>query len=216
MGKCLHRLERTNYRSVSIDNNLNALNDDSPTRIANNSETAIDLSLCSPSLSLNFDWSVFQSPLDSNHCSIIIETQDRPSDPPLPFTSWNLKQADWLKFSSATAWQYLPVVDVNNIYLISDLYERFTLACEESILKCIASKFYSRPWWSDEVKASKQRREIFYQTYRRTQPIADIIRWTQARAEHKSKIRTAKQTIWRNYVSVLKYGGLVWCLIRFG
>ena len=33
-----------------------------------------------------------------------------------------------------------------------------------------------------------------------------MIRWKRARAEHKSKIRTAKQTSWRNYVSVLKYG----------
>ena len=56
------------------------------------------------------------------------------------------------------------------------------------------------------MKASKQRREIFYQTYRQTRTITDMVRWKRARAEHKSKIRTAKQTSWRNYVSDLKYG----------
>ena len=36
------------------DNNLNIWNDGSPTRIADNSETAIDLPLCSPSISFKF------------------------------------------------------------------------------------------------------------------------------------------------------------------
>ena len=56
MGKCFHRFERMNFRSFLSDNNLNILNDGSPTRIADNSDTAIDLSLCSPSISFNFDW----------------------------------------------------------------------------------------------------------------------------------------------------------------
>ena len=33
-----------------------------------------------------------------------------------------------------------------------------------------------------------------------------MVCWKRALAEHKSKIRTAKQTSWRNYVSELKYG----------
>ena len=92
-----------NFRSFLSDNNLNILNDGSPTRIADSSDTAIDLSLCSPSISFNFDWSVFKSPLDSDHCPIIIETQDSPPEPLLP--PWNLKRTDWFKFSSLSAWQ---------------------------------------------------------------------------------------------------------------
>ena len=57
-----------------------------------------------------------------------------------------------------------------------------------------------------EIRASKQRREIFYQKYRRTRTIADMVRWKRVRAEHKSKIRTAKQNSWINYISDLKYG----------
>ena len=122
------------------ENYFNILNNGSPARIADNNETAIDLSLRSPSISLSFDWSVFKSPLDREHCPIIIETQDSPPEPHL--LSWNLKQADWHKFSSSTAWQNLPSVDINNVNLISDLYEQFFLACEESIPKCLPSKFY--------------------------------------------------------------------------
>ena len=80
--------------------NLMVLNDGSPTRIADNSETTIDLSLCYPSISFNFDWSVFQSALDSDHCPVVVEIQDNSSVPLLP--SWNLKRADWHKFSSST------------------------------------------------------------------------------------------------------------------
>jgi len=100
---------------------LNVSNDGSPARIADNSETAFDLSLCSPYISLKFDWSVSQSPLNSDHCPIIIETLDSPPEPHLP--SWSLIQADWHNFSSSTAWQNLPSVDVNNVHLIFDLYE---------------------------------------------------------------------------------------------
>ena len=182
------------------------MNDCSPTRIADNSETAIDLSFCSLSISFNFDWSVSRSPLDSDHCPIMIATQDSPPEPRLP--SWNLKHADWHNLSTSTAWHNLSSVDLNNLDLISDLYDQFDLACEESIPKFVPSKFYPRPWWSDDIKASKQRRETFYQTYWRTRTIAEMVRWKRARAEHKSKIRTAKQTSWRNYVSDLKYGAL--------
>ena len=81
-GKCLHRFERTIIEAFLSDYNMN-INDGSPTRIADNSETAFDLSLCSPSISFNFDWSVFKSPLDSDHCPVIIETQDSPHEPPI-------------------------------------------------------------------------------------------------------------------------------------
>ena len=68
MGKYLHTFERTNYiEALLTEYNLNVMNDSSPTTTANNSETAIDLSFCSPSISFNFDWSVSRSPLDSDH-----------------------------------------------------------------------------------------------------------------------------------------------------
>ena len=79
----------TNTRGRSIEaflaeNNLNILNDGSPTRIAISSETAIDLSFCSPSIFFRFDWSVYGSPLVSDHCPVIIETDDITPEPSPP------------------------------------------------------------------------------------------------------------------------------------
>ena len=58
--------------------NLNILNNGSPTRIWENSETAIDLSICSPRLQTTIEWTTFDSQRDGNHCRILITMTDRP------------------------------------------------------------------------------------------------------------------------------------------
>ena len=78
-------------------NNLVILNDERPTRIGYNSESIIDLSLCSPSISLELDWNILDTPLDSDHCPIIIKLPDNHTPP--HGTSWNLKNANWEIFS---------------------------------------------------------------------------------------------------------------------
>jgi hypothetical protein len=54
------------------NNNLNILNTGQPTRIASGSETAIDLSICSPQLQSGLNWNVYSTPLGSDHCPIYI------------------------------------------------------------------------------------------------------------------------------------------------
>ena len=42
--------------SFLLNNRMNLLNDGSPSRITQNSETAINLSICSPSIAMKFNW----------------------------------------------------------------------------------------------------------------------------------------------------------------
>ena len=55
-----------------VENGLCLLNTGEPTRISSHSSTAIDLSLCSAGLSMDLAWNVLESPLDSDHCPIVI------------------------------------------------------------------------------------------------------------------------------------------------
>ena len=69
--------ERTDPRGVIMANtidslNLVLLNSGQPTRITLESETAIDLSICSPTLAPQLTWDVLPSSHDSDHNPVII------------------------------------------------------------------------------------------------------------------------------------------------
>ena len=69
--------ETTNARGKIIEYfitnaHLNLLYSEKPTIVAYPTETAIDLSICSPKLQINMEWSVHPSPGDSDDCPIII------------------------------------------------------------------------------------------------------------------------------------------------
>ena len=187
-----------------LRNNLVILNDSNPTRIGYNSETIIDLSLCSPAISLNFDWSVLSTPLDSDHCPIIIKLPD--ADPPPPTTSWNIKNANWDIFTNCPAWDNLPPVEGDNDYLLDDFYGRLMQASAEGIPQFTPCKFYPKPWWTDELKASKQKREYFYRKYRQVQTNENLVRWKHARAQHKYAVNREKKRSFRESMSEMHYG----------
>ena len=105
-----------------LANNLVILNDGAPTRIGYGSESVIDLSICSPAISLNMNWTVLDTPLDSDHCPIIIKLPDSQFQSPAP--SWNIKKANWTLFYNCPVWNDLPNIQGDNEALIEDFYDR--------------------------------------------------------------------------------------------
>ena len=57
---------------ILTDKNLCLLNSGAPTRIGYGSESAIDVTLCTATLTPIMDWTVSTSPGDSDHCPIAI------------------------------------------------------------------------------------------------------------------------------------------------
>ena len=186
------------------DNNLVLLNDNSPTRIGYNSETTIDLSICSPSISLALDWEVLSSPRGSDHCPIIIKLPD--TENPSLAPSWSIKRANWEIFSACPSWNNLPPTDGDKDLLLDDFYSRLMNACDEGIPKYTPCKFYPKPWWTPELRVSKQKREHHYQKYRRSRNVEDLYNWKRARAQHKNNVRKAKELSFREKCTTLKYG----------
>ena len=73
-------------------NALNVMKDGTPTRIASTSETAVDVSLCSPDLESHLQWSVYPTCRDSDHNSVISiskKSLERPGE------IRNFERADW-------------------------------------------------------------------------------------------------------------------------
>ena len=176
------------------------LNDGRPTRVGYSSQTAIDLTISSPTIYTDFSWNVSNTPLDSDHCPITITLNDSSSN--TTETSLNLKGADWTLFRNSDAWHSLPSVDsTDNPDLITDFYQRIRRASSDSIPSFTPSKFYPKPWWTAELSTSRQTREHLYQQYRHRQTHDNMLRWKRARAKHKNLIKRAKQESFRTWVS---------------
>ena len=79
-----------------------------------------------------------------------------------------MREAQWELYASSKALDDIPEkVEEDCKGLIEDIYKRINQASMEAIPMKQWSLFYPNPWWSNEVKESKMKRERLYQEYRR-------------------------------------------------
>ena len=184
----------TNSRGRTVESVINEnecilLNDGSPTHIYNYRESAIDLTLVSPEIAPLLDWSALSSPGGSDHCPIIITYFNNTSNGGTDDGTerWNYKRADWDAFAEHKVWKTVPEETelMTTEELMEDLYNRFYAAAKECIPTYKKAKYFPKPWWTEELKQSKQKRERLYQKYRRNKTEQNLIAWKRARAQHK-------------------------------
>ena len=193
----------TDARGRAVETFINTsdlilMNNGTPTHPNINNDSAIDLSLCSPAISLDFEWNVIPSLYDSDHFPITLTTEITEPDPsPIRL----IKKADWNLFHASQAWNNLPQELPTNDETLKIFYERMNTACNEAIPQTVPSKFFPKPWWTPELTLTRSRRERFYQIYRRTRNLQAGIRWRKARAEHKNLVRLSKEKSWKEYIS---------------
>jgi len=186
-------------------NNLNILNDGTPTRIGYQTETAIDLTMCSPVIEPDLQWSVSTSPWDSDHCPIVITFLPNIITDSSNRTRWNTRKANWTRYRSSATWENLPEDEATAADLIDDFYERVNTAAGESIPRYITSKYYPKPWWTPAVAQSRRERERLYQRYRRDKTATNLIAWKRKRAEHKILIVKSKKESWMEFTGSINY-----------
>lgn len=104
---------------------------------------------------------------------------------------WNIRAADWDTYKNSSVWYNLPEdIDSRSCeQIVRDLYNRFEDASNEAIPKYKLGKLFPKPWWSHEVKTSKEKREHLYQKYRRNKTLTNLINWKRYRAKHKQLIK---------------------------
>ena len=192
----------TIVESFMRDKELNILNNGSPTRVGYQTETAIDLTLCSPEIAAMAEWRVYTSPRDSDHCPVVITLMN--DNLPLDCTEkYNMKRADWKVYEKCDAWKDMIDNGDGNNELLQEFYERIWQASDAAIPKSKISKFYPKPWWTPEVKKSKQIRERLYQLYRRNKSYTNLINWKRKRAQHKKLVRESKRSSWIQFVETI-------------
>ena len=120
--------------------------------------TSFDISLCHPSLFLDYNWSVCEDQHNSDHFPIIIEQKTFSTDDYNP--KWKLNRSNWDIFNSLCTCKLVP----ENFKKSSDSIADFTSSpieiCKERIPQSSTNPSKSNPWYNDDYKeAIKQRKQ---------------------------------------------------------
>ena len=204
-----------------LDNNqLVLLNKGDSTHfsLAHNSESAIDLSICSPQISTYFDWSVDSDVHHSDHYPIKICTTF-PADQDATMGSvprWNLQKADWEKFQQFCDIEHDDFQSPEQgIKLLTDT---IVLAAEASIPQTSPSSQHKRvPWWSSVVAHAIAKRKRAFRQYLRHKNNDTLLIRNRERAKCRKTIREAKRASWDSFLSQLNYRtplSKIWQIVR--
>ena len=149
-------------------NPISILNDGSFTyhNIYNNSYSAIDLSICSSSIYLDFEWSVDEFLNGSDHYPIYLKTVKNIPSSSTP--KWKLEQADWTKYSQDIVLNRKFESFENHVTAYEYLSDLILTSGNTNIPKTKALPHRPAvPWWNKEC--SKLRRTIrkLYRRYKK-------------------------------------------------
>ena len=202
-----------------LDNNdMTLMNDGSPTRhdVFHNSDSAIDLTICSPSLRLDYQWSVDENDHGSDHWPVHLKYVQNIPSPCLP--KWKSGEADWKLFNNSTDVD----CEFNDFQTPISAYEYLM-----SIILCGAMLSIPRtsgkpcrpvvPWWNDACALSRKITRTCYKRYRRYPCLVNKITYRRALAKQKKIFKQARRESFIKYISELKNDSplnLVWNRIR--
>lgn len=188
--------------NVILNNNLSLLNTGESTHfhVQSGSSHAIDITLCSPELLLNYQWKTCDELYGSDHTPILVEKANDNNLPDRP-VSYNVKRADWKLFQELTSINEsnmdLPIDD-----LIMNFNDTIYTAADMSIPKTSPLTRAKRvPWWTPVCSQLNAERKRALRRYQRSKLQVDKIIYQRARAGaqyHKSQIKKAS---WREYIS---------------
>jgi len=191
------------FENIISNNDVYLLNNGQATHfhIQTATSSAIDISLCSPEISLDLNWSVLDDTYGSDHFPLMI----RESEPAevIREQRYVMKKADWKLYKQCTETGLTadsPTIDED----VKNFNDLVTRACNLSIPRATGpGRRRPNPWWNDECTLANMERKRALRKYQRTKCIADRItlRRTTARATYVKN--QARKNSWNDYISTL-------------
>ena len=177
--------------------------------------SALDLSLCHPSLYLDFDWSVCEDQHGSDHFPIVIESIKTFEEDHNP--KWKLNKANWDLFHTLCDESLTTTSLSDSTDRIADFTSSLIDISERCIPKPSPNPKKSSPWYNDDCKeVIKQRKETLSRFCKF--PTKDNLNTYRVfRAKACRTIKSSKRKSWRTYVSNLNYKTpikKVWDMVR--
>ena len=217
-----HRRLTSDVRGSTVEHfllmsSLCLFNDGSPTYLhpGNGAQSALDLSLCSPSLFQDLTWKIFPDLCGSDHHPIILKFN---SESPKMSPRWLLSKADWETFealcSESITEGVLEFAD-NPVELLSEL---ITDAAKQAVpISSGNSIRVRRPWFNDECKILVRNRRSAQKAYEKHPDPDHRAAFNRARAKARAGISKAKKESWRGFISKLNHRTAsknIWDMVR--
>lgn len=187
------------------------LNTGEPTRhnVANNSFSAIDLSISSATLAPKTKWKVLIDYNCSDHWPISIQLLDQ--SPLIPFPpKWNTKNPNWALYSDllsqSTMENPIEIESIFNQTSINSITENFTALILEAASKAIGktniiTKRKLVPWWNHECKESIKSYKKCLNKFKKSKSTLDHIQLKKARAYSRYITKKSKTESWQKYTN---------------
>ena len=193
---------------LTTTTDLVLLNTDRPTHfdVRTQSFSCLDLTLCSPSLQLEFTWTVLDNSLYSDHFPILLSPNTYTPLPNPP--RWCFDRADWGTFSSLSHISIPP----STFSSASELLTFFSVSILSAALTAIPRTTRSHtskcvPWWNPDCAKALRVKRAAWRKYRymrhSSNPLPTFISFKRASALLKRTIRLSVTKSWQAYVSSL-------------
>ena len=214
----------TSARGLMLENlfsdlNLCLLNDGSKTHYysANGGFSSIDLSVCDPSLVLEFEWKVHGDLCGSDHFPIIL-SPTLPTVESLP-AKWCFKIAQWELFSKLAVESLTTDAIFHSDDHPVDLFTEFLIDCAlRAVPVSVPSPRKPRtPWFTEECKKINKERKKAQRRVFRFPTLENVRKHQQLRAKARFVFKKSKKQSWRNFCSKLSFktsSKKVWDIIR--
>jgi len=199
---------------------LCVLNDGNPTHIGrpNSTDSAIDLTFCSPDLMWYLSWRTLGGPHGSDHIPIILtvnlynithpaSSKLIPDNAPINVSPFNFYKADWSSFSLQIQNAISTLTDSLLPFNYSTLTSIINQSAESTIpRKKSKTNFYppSPPWWNPSCTEAVKNRSLLFKNFRRSGSMSDFLIYRNACANTTRILKQAKKNSWKNFCSNLK------------
>ena len=199
-------------------NDLTLYNDGTMTfhNIYNNSFSAIDLSICSSSVHLDFHWKVYEYLHGSDHFPIHLNfVRNIPSDSPI---KWKEREADWVKYHegvnlSRDFESFDSHIEAYN-YLTSEILS----SADDSIPKTKGKPHRPAvPWWNKTCNNLRKITRKCYRWYLSSRSIVSKSIYQRAMAKQRNYFKKVKKESWLFYINGINSktpSRLIWKKIR--
>ncbi|KAK3103174.1 hypothetical protein FSP39_017008 [Pinctada imbricata] len=185
--------------------NFSVINRGEITRIDNRTESAIDLTIVSNSLSGQAEWEVIQEPCGSDHLPILTTLNFSPEIEEIKLPKkFIFEKADWSEYKTLLKDHKLDEFDSTTVNtLVNDITNKILNAAGSSIPKTSGKtkRRTANPSWSGRCTEARKTARRAFRDFRNNK-----ITHTEYNRIHKNTkkvIKEVKQEHWREYVSTL-------------
>ena len=188
--------------NIITSNNLFTLNNEQPTRIAQNlgeQNTSPDVTLASNTLATKLDWDSDQDPVFSDHCPITLNYQGPNMSPVKRIPRWILKRANWTNFTNSVEQNVTEFQEV----ITPEAFSNIVIDCAtENIPKTKQNNSSNKkqravPWWTEACQISINNRNHRRHRYENNRTEQNFILYNKAKAQARLTIKLAKKESWK-------------------